>query len=897
VSHKKPVLPVVEVDQAFPLLTTEGAVRGGAPASGAADQTPTVTAVIRDVLGWRPRQQDTKAFTAALDASFELETVEGHIEARYRPRGYAVQADLGGVTGGQASLYTRAKTSHVEITRILDALKPLRPDADPEDCEAYRVLVRDSVRQVVSELGMPGGPRVELVDSAFSVLTGRQFGPGLGSTSGPIPPAAGPPPGVALQLQAPGSATANRFGRLPVDLAPPGETADDIPGQLGALRDRFGLTDDNVNTVDEENVRTAFVTLVDLVVDLQGSWERQRLAFSSDIGRGFLGTELVLINRLMAASAEQVDELEAVLESALVSAAERQTIELDKRTRLTLDGLLRWMRTFLTEDGPRIARDTGRDGLTTSFTPTVLAILQTLRCTLVARLVPCGSARCGGLGICRCDSKGLVSYIPLGCCSPLPPGMYAGRTRIAVSGLCGLLERLGRAAARIGRFSAAVLLDVVVTPFDETDAGLNPQTGYVRVEVRGLHLRPTYLPAFIISGGAGRQLDELVLPVQGSASADADSLVAIFELSSLPTRLQELMEPTTGPLPGGAVFAAAEVPLALVDGETGRVVVAPPVTTWPDLRPAAAQKSASGPSGWGRLDQNERWSPQSTAPADQGDDGCAEPEDCTEPCRSECDASCGIECDCDCGCHLEPRISAAMQGAFRYLDDQTVQAAALDLWSAVKEAQLVNDDTRERVENAADEARRFVERAREHEVPAKLGTLVQALQDVGRTTPPEQPGFRQLSASSLDPDRRAAVVGARIERARAELDAANDTAEQLANLAEQDARSAEDALRTAREAEEQAKAFRERAQQRSRDAALATRRQRAAGKRLADAENEARTAELGSLIEQRAAVAAEPPTSKTGDKATDEKASDEKATAKDKQEDKPKPAQRRPRTQ
>jgi hypothetical protein len=887
VSHKKPVLPVVEVDQAFPLLTTEGAVRGGAPSTGAADQTPTVTAVIRDVLGWRPRRQDTRAFTAALDASFELKTVEGHIEARYVPRGYAVQADLGGVTGGQASLYTRARTLHVEITRILDALKPLRPDADPEDCEAYRVLVRDSVRQVVSELGMPGGPRVELVDSAFSVLTGQQFGPAQGSTSGAIVPA-------AIALRAPGSVTLNRFGHVPVDLAPPGETADDIPGQLGALRERFGLTDDNVNTVEEEQVRTAFVTLVDLVVDLQRSWSSQRLAFGSDIGRGFLGTELVLINRLMAASAEQVDELEAVLESALVSSAERQTIELDRRTRLTLDGLLRWMRSFLTEDGPRIARDTGRDGLTTSFTPTVLAILQALRCTLVARLVPCGSARCGGLGTCHCGRKGLVSYIPLGCCSPLPPGMYAGRTRIAVSGLCGLLERLGRAAARIGRFSGAVLLDVVVTPFDDIDLTIPDQPtlnhpigpdGFVRVEVRGLHLRPTYLPAFVAGGGAGRQTEELVLPVRGSVSADADSVMGVFARDSLPEPLARL------DLDDGAVFAAAEVPLALVDGETGRIIVAPPVITWPDLRPAATPSGKSGPNDdWAQQPQDQRWAPQSTTSSLPEEQDSVDTDDCTEPCRQQCDQRCGAECDCDCGCHLETRISAAMQGAASYLNDKTVQAAALDLWGAVKEARLVDDDTRDWVENAADEARRFVERAREREVPAKLGTLVQALQDVRPTVPAEQPTARRRPAPPLDPNRRAAAATARIERARAELAAADDNARQLADLAEQDARSTEEAMRTAREAEEQATATRERAQQRSRDATLAARQQRVAKQRLAEAERESRIAELGMLIEQRAVSAAEPTTSQA-----DDKAAENKPTAKDKQEGKPKSSSRRTR--
>ena len=169
---KQPGLPVVEVDQAFPLMTTDGVSRPATSTGTTGDQGPTVSAAIRDVLGWRPRVQDPRAFTAALSASFELSTIEDHVVARYVPRGVAVQADLGGVTGGQASLYLRAKAAHEQITRMLDSLKPLRTDADPQDCEAYRGLVRDSVRRIVMELGREGGPRVPLVDSAFSVLTG-----------------------------------------------------------------------------------------------------------------------------------------------------------------------------------------------------------------------------------------------------------------------------------------------------------------------------------------------------------------------------------------------------------------------------------------------------------------------------------------------------------------------------------------------------------------------------------------------------------------------------------------------------------------------------------------------------------------------------------------------------
>ena len=603
-TEQHPELPVVEVDQAFPLLTTDGAARGGNQPAAATDQAPAVSAVIRDVLGWRPRREDTKAFTAALGASFQLYWVEGHREARYVPRGFAVQADLGGVTGGQSSRSSLAQAPHGQITRLLDALKPLRPDADPEDCEAYRILVRDSVNQVVSELGMPGGPRVELIDSAFAVLTGQQFD--------------GTPGTLANGTQLHTADTRSRE----IQLAPPGTTVDDIPGQLGALRDRFGLTDDNVNTVEEEQIRTSFLTLVDLVADLQNAWGRQREAFGDDVGRGFLGTELVLINRLMAAAAEQVDELESVLDSALVSSAERQTVVLKGDTRLTLDGLLTWMRAFLTTDGPRIARDTGRDGLTTSFMPTVLALQRTVQ-TLV-----------GQLGI-RGAGEGRISYLPLGCFTPLPPGMYAARTRIAVSGLCGLLERLAGAAARIGRFSGAILIDVVVTPVGdldtlEIDESLTTSAStFVRVEVRGLHLRPSYVPAFVAQGFNGQRLElgDLVLPLSGSASADGDTVAAIFNLEKLPPALRRLR------LGQGAVFAASEIPLTLVDGEVGRIVNAPPVTTWPDMRAAATPYTDSRRDDWKRLEQNQMWVAQrpGPVPADRVDRAVGpdryEPED------------------------------------------------------------------------------------------------------------------------------------------------------------------------------------------------------------------------------------------------------------------------------
>jgi hypothetical protein len=647
---KQPGLPVVEVDQAFPLLTTDGTTRLAGGTATANNQGPAVSAAIRDVLGWRPRRQDPKAFTAALAATFELSTVEDHVVARYVPRGVAVQADLGGVTGGQASLYLRAKASHEQITRMLDSLKPLRADADPEDCEAYRGLVRDSVRRIVMELGREGGPRVPLVDSAFGVLTG--FQPGLAG------PSANP-----LTIQAVAIRKTVRPATAETD-------ADTIPGQLGALRDRFGLDDDHVNNVDEEKHRTSFLTLVDLIVDIQRSWENRRDEFTLSAGNGFLGTDLVQISRLLAAAAEQVDELEAVLDSVLVSPAERQTIVLDLKTGLTLDDLVQWMRVFFTEDGPNIIRDTGRDGLVSSFTPTAVDLLLTLRNQLVRRVIPCCGSSCANG--CVCGLKNRATFIPLGCCTPLPPGMYAGRVKIAVSSLCGLVERLAGRAIRIGRFAGVVLLDLTVTPFHPEG---EPFVGkFVRVEVRGLHVRPTYVPAFVADDTA-HDPTGLVLPLQGSASADQDGMSAIFDLATLPLPQDVRTLLIDG---DGVLLAASEVPMAVVDGELGRVVQGPGVTTWPKLRQANDINIDGAIDTWRTIPPNQRFVPQS--PPDPLAPQVA--NDFLERCEDDCLEDCGDDCmGCDCGCH---------SGAQYVLRDAAgrapVEIAATDLATSAKVA-------------------------------------------------------------------------------------------------------------------------------------------------------------------------------------------------------------------
>jgi hypothetical protein len=520
---------VVDVDQAFPAMVDHDGV-SREPSAGPGDVGPQVNTVIRDVLGWRPRVEDPKAFIDALTASFRLVNVEGHVEAQFVPRGYAVQADLGAVSGGQASLYRRALIVRTEVVRILSGLVSLRMDGDPQDMEAYRTMVRSGVERLVDELGTAGGPRVEVVDNYLQSLTGT----------------INPEPNV---------------------------NADTITGQLGALRGRFGLIDANVNTIEEEGIRTSFWTLVDMVVDLQTSWFRQKTAFSGGAGQGFIGTELILLSRLMEASVDQVDELEMVFDSVLISKSERRTLILNKTSLLTLDGLLMWMRTFLSEEGRHIAEDTGRDGIVAALTPTLLELFKTFKAFTdgVLRDEPFIS----GNG----DRFTVRRILPASCCSEFPSGMYAARTRIAVAGTCRLLKELVKTAGRIGRYPAPVLTDVVIYPEMLT------RNNILKIEVRGFNIRPTFIPAFIKDPAHWPPSDPadgdgLIKALHDTVTADDESMVGLFNIDDFYTtegRSLVRFESQVLSIP------AEDIPIAVIDGERGTVISAPEPLTWPNL--------------------------------------------------------------------------------------------------------------------------------------------------------------------------------------------------------------------------------------------------------------------------------------------------------------------------
>src|SRR5262245_45354151 len=147
----------------YPILTEEvrypgtpGPTTGGT--AGSSEYGKIVEGTLRDILGWRINDNDPKGFVAAISQSFHLTQVEGHTEWKWTPHTYAIDAELGAVTGAQAALYSRAKAALNQALPLLDGLQTLLAASDEQEIEALSNIVRSSLTGLVSELGEEGGP-------------------------------------------------------------------------------------------------------------------------------------------------------------------------------------------------------------------------------------------------------------------------------------------------------------------------------------------------------------------------------------------------------------------------------------------------------------------------------------------------------------------------------------------------------------------------------------------------------------------------------------------------------------------------------------------------------------------------------------------------------------------
>ncbi len=320
-------MPDINDNQAFPAQVLEvGRSNRLLPSGPSSSIGQTVEGALREILAWRPKPEDPKGFTAALNQAFSLRDIEGHTEFAWTPRSFSVQADIGAVTGAQASIYSRARSALDQSLPLLEGLYPLQAAADVEDGDSIRAIIRNHWIELVAELGQVGGPRLDRVQTYFDALIGL----GLGGNP------------------------------------------ESVGGLLGTMRERFGFARKQVNTIDEEQNLTNYLILVDHTISLHRSWNTLKHFFDRVGDDVFLGTQLVLISRSLAVLAESVQESYFSMDSVYVGSAERQTItlKLDDKTRLTVAELLGWVERFALEEGPRLIREGGKDGVE-AFKPTL----------------------------------------------------------------------------------------------------------------------------------------------------------------------------------------------------------------------------------------------------------------------------------------------------------------------------------------------------------------------------------------------------------------------------------------------------------------------------------------------------------------------------------------------
>lgn len=101
----------------------------------------------------------------AVPTSPDEPTGTGQVDWSYQPRTYSSDSDLGAVTGGQASAYSRAEVACTQILASLDRLKSTgAASVVPHD------QIEASARSVLAELRAPGGPRPGEVERQLGQL-------------------------------------------------------------------------------------------------------------------------------------------------------------------------------------------------------------------------------------------------------------------------------------------------------------------------------------------------------------------------------------------------------------------------------------------------------------------------------------------------------------------------------------------------------------------------------------------------------------------------------------------------------------------------------------------------------------------------------------------------------
>lgn len=318
---------------------------GGAGLAGAGSATSRLAEeTLRQALGWRYRSGDVRGFNAALDRSFTLkEDEEGRVTARWTPQTYAVQADLGEITGAQASVLEQARVTIDYILPLVEGLKPLRVDSDPEDIRAVTVLLAAKFNAIKADLARVGGPRVQKIDLIYQELLG-------------------------FPIDVPISD--HDAWREEVEKTDGGKTRYSL---LHQLTEELGLEPALANTVEEERNLTNALIVIDSVIALRTAWIGKRPYFDrSDTNKDrYLGTQLVWISRQLDVVAESVRDAYQAMDSVYFGPQEREATDIsyvkqgtkEAVAPITVADLLDWVHSFATVDASHLLHDAGKDGV------------------------------------------------------------------------------------------------------------------------------------------------------------------------------------------------------------------------------------------------------------------------------------------------------------------------------------------------------------------------------------------------------------------------------------------------------------------------------------------------------------------------------------------------------
>lgn len=330
---------------------------GGAP--GGLGQV--AARAIGDILGWKTNSGDAKGFVGALTQSFTLTEIEGRIESKWNPKSYTVQTDLaGGITGAQASLYTRAQVAQEKCLPLLDGLYALDPRSDPEYVKALKEMAKSQIAEIVKQFGVVP-PSILRVNTYFEILLGVN-------------------PQKLLSEESILQADPSHSVWLRTDPDRIGGTLGDIRKIYGIYFQRDGHNNPLSNSIEDEQDITNFRVISDYITSLLMTWLSNFEYFRLTMNKvpAFLGTQLILISRQFNVVAETVNEVRFALDSVFIGPNERQQLLLEFSTPDTpsmfLEDVLAEIESTVTDEGPRLIKDGGRIALSNN----VLPVLRTL---------------------------------------------------------------------------------------------------------------------------------------------------------------------------------------------------------------------------------------------------------------------------------------------------------------------------------------------------------------------------------------------------------------------------------------------------------------------------------------------------------------------------------------